>query len=101
MRQEIYVDLVALSRVHRELRDIHNDLNDFDMDYARAHSESMGHRDVIRAFNDFVYGWTDGRERINEQCEVICQQIAGAVEAYNQVEDNIGSSADQMKGQLQ
>ena len=99
--QELYVDLQALAGVHQDLRSIHNDLNDFDMDYARAHTDSMGHQQVIRAFNDFVYGWNDGRDRINEQCEVACKQIEGAVEAYTQVEDHITSTNEDMKGGLQ
>ena len=99
--QDIYVDLQGLSQVHRNLHRIRHDLEDFDMSYARSHSDAMGHPRVIRAFEDFVYGWSDGRERINQQLEVACKKIEAAVEAYTQAEQQIGGMADDMRRGMQ
>ena len=94
---DIYVDLQGLSQVHRTLTSIRYDLADFDSSYASAHAPAMGHHRVIEAFESFVYGWTDGREKIDAQLEVAAQQIEGAVEVYTTTEQNLGQAADQMR----
>lgn len=98
---ELYVDLQGLSQVHRTLNRIRHDLADFDSRYAASHSEAMGHPQVIRSFEDFVYGWTDGRELIDVQLEVASAKIEGAVEAYNNTEQALGAMSDDMKGGMQ
>lgn len=95
---EIFVDLTALTQVHRSLSRIRHDLQNFDHGYFQSHAEAMGHHLVIRAFDDFVYGWTDGREAINAQLEVAGRKIEGAVEAYTTAEDAISDTANQMRG---
>lgn len=99
--QDLYVDLPGLSRVHRTLQRIRYDLIDFDRSDARANTDALGHHRVINAFEDFVHGWTDGRERIDGQLEVAIAKIEAAVEAYNQAEERISTTADDMKGGLQ
>lgn len=98
---DIYVDLQGLNQVHRTLNTIRHDLDGFDSSYARSHADAMGHDAVIWAFNGFVDGWTDGRERINKQIEVACAKIEAAVEAYTQAEQSIGGMANDMRGGLQ
>ncbi len=98
--QDIYVDLQGLNQVHRTMNTIRHDLDDFDSGLL-IHSQAMGHYRVIRAFEDFVYGWTDGRERIDAQLDVACKKIEAAVEAYTQTEQAVGGMADDMKGGMQ
>lgn len=98
---EIFVDLQGLNQVYRTLNTIRHDLDDFDADYVRSHAEAMGHRRVIAAFDDFVYGWSDGRERIDQQLEVATTKIEAAVDSYTQAEQTIGGMADQMRGGAQ
>ncbi len=98
---EIYVDIPGLNQVHRTLHSIRYDLADFDSSYARSHSEAMGHREVVRAFSNFVDGWSDGRQLINEQLEVACKKIEAAVSAYLEAEDVVGGMANDMKGGMQ
>lgn len=95
---EISVDLPALTQVHRTINTIRHDLRNFDHDYVQSHGEAMGHRRVIAAFDDFVYGWKDGRQRIDEQLEVAGAKIEAAVEAYTEAEDTIGGMARRMTG---
>ena len=99
--RDIYVDIGGLSQVHRNLVRIRHDLQDFDTSWSEAQSDAMGHDRVIGAFNDFVHGWRDGRERIDLQIEVASSKIEAAVEAYTRAETEIGGMADDMRGGLQ
>lgn len=95
---EIFVDLPALTQVHRSISRIRHDLQNFDHSYVQSHASAMGHDAVIHAFDDFVYGWKDGREAIDAQLEVAGRKIEGAVEAYTKAEDGISDTANQMRG---
>lgn len=76
---------------------IRYDLADFDSSFAQSNAAAMGHHRVVEAFEAFVYGWTDGTEKIDMQLEVAAQQIEGAVEVYTQTEQALGQAADQMR----
>jgi hypothetical protein len=88
----VIADIESLDLVRVQLGRLRDDLADAAV-RVDPDPTSTGGTDVARAVNQFVDGWRDGRERIDEKLGMNHQLLTYAIDSYVQVETLLGNAA--------
>jgi hypothetical protein len=88
MAEDLYVDIEALTEMHRQMGSICQALEDAG-DNVNAYDSALGSPRIEGKLNDFVSGWKDGRKKIKDGVQSLAEAVQGACDSYNENEDNI------------